>query len=360
MQSGKNFNLKTVFQRIFGSGKIPKIICTLGTTTDDVNVQKQMIRWGMAAVRLNTAYATILQYQQRIASVKKIADIPAILDLKGSQIRLLTNDRYHIETGEAFNVGFKTGDIAFNYDFFNEISPGEQILFENGTIRTVVAEKKNHYLVLQVLQAGEGHIRNHMAANVPGKIFRSVPLLTQKDIEVIDFAVKERIEYLAISFVRTMKDINNLREAILAASRKNSSKTPLPGIIIKIEDLTGVKNLPAIIKETQEQRQELLVMIGRGDMFVEAPKYRLPFIQKEIIQICHELNTQVIVATGLLESMQFNPEPTRSEVCDVANSVFDGADWLMLSAETSNSRYPAEAVKMLQNIIEECLKYAKR
>ncbi|MBI2626098.1 MAG: hypothetical protein HYW69_00705 [Candidatus Nealsonbacteria bacterium] len=348
--SGKGF--KGLWQKVIGANKGPKIICTLGTTTDDESVLRQMIEYGMAAARINTAYATIPEYKKRIEAVRRLAKIPIILDLKGSQIRLLTNNRYSIEPGEEFSVGFKAGDISFNYDFFEDISPGDIILFENGTIKTVVAEKKNRYLALRVIEAGEGRLRNHMGVNIPGKVFRNIPLLSEKDMEVIDFALKEKIEYLAISFVRKSEDVFNLADRLAGGNP--------PRIIIKIEDPVGAKNLQQIIRESRNRSIELIVMIGRGDLFVEAPKHRLPFIQKEIIKICKELSTEVIVATGLLESMQFNPYPTRSEVCDTANAVFDGADWLMLSAETSNSSYPAEAVKMLKSVIEGCQEYLKR
>lgn len=333
--------------------KIPKIICTLGTTTDDPFVLRQMIESGMAMARINTAYATIARYKQRIDLLRSIAEVPVILDLKGSQIRIFTGDRYRIGVGDEFPAGFKNGDIAFNHDFFEEVLPGDEILFENGTIRTIVAEKKNHYLVLKVIESGEGHLTNHMGANIPGRVFKSIPSLTEKDREVVEFAVKEKVEFLAVSFVRTSEDVSSLREMI---NEKKGDHKP-PEIIVKIEDPIGAANLETIIKELKDSEPELTVMIGRGDLFVEAPKNQLPFLQKKIIKVCGDFHIPVIAATGFLESMQYGPYPTRAEVCDVVNVILDGADFLMLSGETSNSQYPAEAVKTLQGIIGEYKKY---
>ena len=234
--SGTSF--KQIFRRVFGDGvEMPKIICTLGTTTDDEAVMRQMIKYGMAAARINTAYATIPEYKKRIDAVRQLAKIPIILDLKGSQIRLLTDDKYRIEPGDEFTVSFQGGPIAFNYDFYGEMSPGEQVLFENGTIRTLVAEKKNHLLVLRVIEAGEGHLRNHMGVNVPGRVFQGIPLLSGKDLEVIKFGIEEKVEYLAISFVRETEDALSLRYAIndllLGKAKANIPVNFKPKMIIK-------------------------------------------------------------------------------------------------------------------------------
>lgn len=337
---------------LFGkSFKPPKIICTIGTTTDDENILREMIKEGMACARINTAYVGIPEYKRRIDALRKIANLPVILDLKGSQIRVSTDDKYRIEQGDEFPVGFQKGAISFNYDFFDEILPGDVVLFENGTIKTIVAEKHQNgrYVTLGVLEAGEHHLTNRMGANIPNRIFKGIPLLTPKDKEVIDFALREKIEFLAISFVRSSQDVLNVKKIIEAGNSGHK-----PKIIAKIEDPIGFAALGSIIKES---KKDIMVMIGRGDLFVEAPQNALALIQKEIIKLCNKQGVSVIVATGLLESMQFNPHPTRSEVCDTANAVLDGADWLMLSAETSNSRYPAEAVKTLAGIIEECRKY---
>ncbi len=357
-RSFKLFREKKIPQR-----KIPRIMCTLGKTTDDIGVLAEMINSGMAAARINTAYATIPEYKQRIDVLRSlrgaISKIPVVLDLKGSQIRLVIEgsmpgkiNKFSIAAEDEFPIGFQKGLIAFNYNLSSDIMPGDQVLFENGTIRTIVAEKKEKYAKLKVIEAGEGYIRHGMGVNVPGKLFRNIPRLSPKDFEVIDFAFLENVEYIAISFVRESEDVFCVKREL----EKKSKGIILPKIIIKIEDPIGIKNLPTIINDARKEETELMVMIGRGDMFVESPKYMLGVFQKEIISVCKKNDTTVIVATGLLESMQFNRYPTRSEVCDVTNSVLDEPDWLMLSAETANSDYPVEAVKMLQSIINECEK----
>lgn len=344
--------------RFFRKRKSPLIMCTLGTTTDNNNVLAEMIDSGMAAARINTAYATIPEYKQRIDVLRRIAKIPVVLDLKGSQIRLVTDvsdsgkrNKYSINAGEEFVVGFQDGALSFNHNLTGMLSAGDQILFENGTVQTIVADKKEKYVKLKVIEAGEGYLKHSMGVNIPGKMLSGIPKLSKKDLEIINFAFSENIEYIAISFVRDSEDVFCVKSEF----EKNVGVLA-PKIIIKIEDPLGIKNLSSIINDARKKGIELSVMIARGDLFVETPKHKLAVLQKAMIDICKKFDVPVIVATGLLESMQFNRFPTRSEVCDVTNSVLDEPDWLMLSAETSNSRYPVEAVKMLQSIIKECEK----
>jgi pyruvate kinase len=331
---------------------IPKIVCTLGTTTDDPQILRAMKDAGMGLARINTAYASLDELRARVKEAHEVG-LLVMLDLKGPQLRVdCTTDRHDgkgevpvrfpIRQGEIICVGFQTGPVRFNHDFREDLDVGDLITFDNGTIRTRVvdgasrglAEPENAVL-LEVLEAGSGKMTPQMGANVPGKRL-SVPHLSERDLKVIDLGIEEKVENYALSFVRDASDVRALSEKV---------KEP---ICVKIEEQSGIDRLEEIV-----QAGATSVMIARGDLFVELPRTHLPRIQKDLIRRCKQLKVPSIVATGLLLSMQHNPMPARSEVSDVAAALSQGADSLMLSDETSNSKHPVEAVQVLAEMIRE-------
>lgn len=330
------------------------IICTLGTTTDDRSVLEDMIASGMSCARMNTAYASIGDYQKRLDLLRSVAHIPVMMDLKGPEARLISDRPYPIDKGTYVDIGFRDETISFNKDFYKDLVLKDDIYLENGTIHLKVRCKRDRQVRLEVIDPGEGEIRSGMGVNVPGR-YLDVERLSAKDYSVIDFAIQNHVEYLALSFVRDHQDILNLEQAI-ENIRDMYPGSIRPKMVAKIEDSYGIDNLDAIIKSAAEEGQELDVMAARGDLGVELPIEKLPFAQQQIIRTCKKHNTYVITATDLLGSMQYGYMPTRSEVCDVYNALNMGSDALMLSGETSNSRNPVGAVQMLHSIIE---KYEK-
>jgi pyruvate kinase len=337
---------------------LPRLIATLGTSTDDPEVLTRMRAAGLGLARINTAYASIDEQRARVRAAHAL-EIPVMLDLKGPQLRVdCTTDRsdaggnlvtvpvrYPIAKGEIICVGFNQGPVRFNHDFRDDLETGDLITFDNGTIRTRVVEAAAHNLeppqhgvLLEVLDPGGGKMSPQMGANVPGKIL-SVPHLSQRDEAAIEMGLEEKVEWFAMSFVRDAADIRVLEDKIGHAA-----------LIAKIEEQSGIDHLDEIVQATQ---REFAVMIARGDLFVELPRAHLPRIQRDLIRRCRELKTPSIVATGLLLSMQKSATPARSEVCDVAAALGDGADSLMLSDETSNSQYPVEAVATLAELLAE-------
>lgn len=356
----------------------PKIICTLGTTTDSIYELKKMIKYGMDCVRINTEYQTTQEYEKRINAVKEIKpDISLMIDIKGPQIRLETDAIYELkpEPGKnlnsiVFDVGFKDEPLHFNKDFYDDVKKFDKIYFENGTIKSFVREKYHDkaggkFLSLRLWDDGEGYLKNRMGVNVPGA-YLNVSRLTKRDYAAIEYSILNKADYIALSFVRDYDDISNLADVIEEKKKElkkvgwiDENYNHRFGIVAKMEDYHGIKNLEDIIDQSKQNNINLSVMVARGDLCVEFPYEQLPFIQKKIISMCNEKNIKVITATGLLDSMQYCNIPSRSELCDVVNAVLDGSDALMLSDETSNGKNPGEAVKMLKKLIDEAKKHYK-
>jgi pyruvate kinase len=333
----------------------PRIVCTLGKSTDDPVVLSRMRDAGMGLARINTAYATLDELRARVRLAHG-ARLPVMLDLKGPQLRVdCTTDRkdaegnvhtvpvrYPIARGEVICVGFGRGPVRFNHDFRDDLEIGDLITFDNGTIRTRVVDGEARGLaqpedavLLEVLEPGSGKMTPQMGANVPGKRL-SVPHLSERDLGALQMGIEERVEQYALSFVRDAADLGALAEKVSAP------------LCVKIEEQSGIDHLEEIVAAGAAS-----VMIARGDLFVELPRARLPRIQEDLIRRCRGLRVPSIVATGLLLSMQTHPTPARSEVADVAAALAAGADSLMLSDETSNSQHPVEAVRVLAELYAE-------
>ena len=324
-------NITTYGDMLF---KKTKIICTVGPVTFKKETIKKMYHSGMNGVRINTAYGNIAQYKSTIETVREIAEIPIIIDLKGPEVRLRTTQARTINTHDVLEVGFNGEEVCFNHDFYDEVTLNDVILFDNGKIKTKIVEKSNHKLSLCALSAGE--IEDGKGVNVPNKHL-SLQTLSKKDLEVLRFAKKLDVEYAALSFTRNAKDIEEL------------SKTHKfeGGIIAKIENNEGVQNAAEILEAATG------IMVARGDLGIEIEPEKVPLIQKSLIKQCNQRGKIVITATEMLESMIHQPSPTRAEVSDVANAILDGSDAVMLSGETAIGQYPIEAVDMMARIAHE-------
>ena len=289
----------------------------------------------MNGARINTAYGTLDQYAAIVETIRETADIPVIIDIKGPEIRLRATKSRVVKKDEVLEAGFDAEEISFNHDFYDGIDIGDEIYIDNGKIRTQVTEKKDRKLHLHVLNGGQ--ISGGKGVNIPGKQLK-LPTLLQRDLEILDFAKKHDIEYVALSFTRNVEDINNLR------SRSRGFKG---AVIAKIENHEGVKNFEEISDAVES------IMIARGDLGVEIQSEKVPLVQKSLTKICNQKGIPVAIATEMLESMIHRPTPTRAEVSDVANAILDGTDAIMLSGETSVGRYPAESVSTMSRIARE-------
>ncbi len=299
-----------------------------------------MIAAGMSGVRINTAYGNISQYERIVESVRKIGEIPIIVDIKGPEIRLKTKKRT-VHEGEIFEAGFKDQETSFNWDFHDKMTAGDFVLIDNGKIRTQVMEKTNEVLRLKVISGGE--IADGKGVNVLNKNLW-LPTLSEKDKEIIRFAEKFDIDYIALSFTRNAQDVGNLR---------SEARDYEGAVIAKIENREGIDAFEQILEVSDG------IMVARGDMGVEIEPEKVPLVQKSMIRSCNQKGKLVITATEMLESMIQQPLPTRAEVSDVANAILDGTDATMLSGETAVGKYPVESVAMMSRIAAETEKAAQ-
>jgi pyruvate kinase len=324
-----------------------KIICTIGPATSSYDMLEKLYHAGMNVVRLNMSHGDHESHKNVIKAIKTLNrkvgyTIPVLLDTQGPEIR--TGHRavdLNLKQGEEITVVVRGADdveessIHIDYeDLIETVRIGDKITVDNGLINLQVLSKEHFTMRCRVVDGGLLKGKRHV--NLPG-VRVNLPAITDKDREDILFGMEQEVDFIALSFVRSVDDILQLRELLGAKAKKIK-------IIAKIEDQEGVNNLSEIIAEADG------VMVARGDLGVEVPFYELPNIQRRIVRECAEAGKRVIVATHLLESMIENPMPTRAEVTDVANAVHEEVDAVMLSGETTIGKYPVKCVENLDKI----------
>jgi len=325
-----------------------KILATLGPASDSEQMLLQLIDAGVNAFRLNFSHGD-KEYFERLFNLihtvceKRQLPIPIVQDLQGPKIRIgqLEKPKIEIKPGDTIEITIDEvlGNekiISSSYkSLIKDASIGETILIDDGLIKLKVEKIKERSLICRIIEGGE--VKPKKGMNLPGMKL-STPSLTDEDKANLEFALKYRIDYVALSFVRSAEDIVELREWM------NERGYDKP-IIAKIEKPEAVENFEAILKVTDA------IMVARGDLGVEMDPQLVPVIQKRIIRRCNQVGKLVITATQMLESMITNPIPTRAEASDVANAVLDGTDVVMLSAETAAGAYPVKSVKMMHEIL---------
>ena len=332
--------------------KKTKIICTLSDNNCEVDFIRSLYENGMDVVRLNSAHASIEGAQKVVDNVRKVSDRIAILiDTKGPEIRLAAMDSsagFVLRQGERIDFINSTTVLCSREhlctnceSFVKDVPTGAHILIDDGSADLVVVDKNDDRLVCEAQNTAV--IKGRKSINVPG-VAIELPSLTDKDRMFIEWAIDADIEFVAHSFVRSCKDLAEIKEMI-------SSKDSHLKIISKIENQQGIDNLEDILNDCYG------VMIARGDLGVEIPAEKIPHIQKMLIEKCRARKKPVIVATQMLHSMIDNPRPTRAEVTDVANAIVQRADAIMLSGETAFGKYPVEAVKTMCTIAKESESY---
>jgi len=295
----------------------------------------------MNCARINTAYGDFDRYRLVVDNVRKVADVPIMVDLKGPEIRLRTDKELVVKKGEVLEAGFNGEAISFNHNFIDQMNVSDVIFIDNGRIRASVTGKTDGSL--RLLVENDGVIDDGKGINVPNKQL-TVPTLSSRDLKIIDFAKEQEVEFLALSFTRNAKDVANLKSA--AEGFKEA-------VVAKIENSEGITNFKEILKASEA------IMVARGDLGVEIEPERVPLVQKSLVRMCNQNGKTVVTATEMLESMMHQPNPTRAEVSDVANAILDGTDATMLSGETAVGEYPVESVAMMARIALEAEKAAK-
>ena len=331
--------------------KKTKIICTMGPNEDDRQVMMDLAKNGMDIARFNFSHGTHEEQKERLDRLKSVREeldmpIAALLDTKGPEIRtgLLKDGRkVLLEEGKPFTLTTKSieGDekiCHINYSGLAEdVSAGNRILIDDGLIELRVESVEGSEIHCVVINGGE--LGQRKGVNVPNVKIK-LPALPEKDKEDIWFGIEQGFDFIAASFVRNADAIIEIKQMLSVAGSNIK-------VIAKIENEEGIENLDAIIEASDG------IMVARGDLGVEIPAEKVPYLQKTIIRKCNEACKPVITATQMLDSMIRNPRPTRAEVTDVANAVYDGTDVVMLSGETAMGKYPVEALKMMVQIVME-------
>lgn len=324
-----------------------KIICTIGPATESIEMLEKLANAGMNVARLNMSHGDHFSHTKIIQAIqtlnKKLSHpIAILLDTQGPEIRTgdMAND-LHLNEGDTISIvargaeDVESTSIHINYDdLINDVNVGDMITVDNGLINLEVLSKKDRVMQVKVIDGGLLKSKRHV--NLPG-IRVNLPAITDKDRRDIEFGVQQGVDFIALSFVRQAEDIHELRELL-------GDKADKIKIVAKLEDQEAITNMVEIVAAADG------IMVARGDLGVEIPLEVLPRVQRRIIRTCAEMGKRVIVATHMLESMIENPIPTRAEVTDVANAVYEEADSIMLSGETTVGKYPVKCVEILDRI----------
>ncbi len=329
------------------NGKKTKIVCTIGPATESVEKLNALVLAGMNVMRLNFSHGDFAEHQGRVDNLKKVAEktgttIAVMQDLGGPKIRIGDFEKglITLKEGQVFTLTTEkiVGNekiVHVNYPLLpKEVKVGGYILLHDGKKKLQITDIKGNEVITKVLVGGE--IKSKRGVNLPGA-YLSMSSITEKDRKDLEFGLKNKVDFIALSFVRRPSDITELREILNARKSK-------AGIIAKIETPEALDNIDEIINLCDA------IMVARGDLAIEIPAEEVPLVQKMLISKCNAVGKPVITATQMLESMIKSPVATRAEVSDIANAIIDGTDAIMLSEETTLGDFPVEAVEMMTRI----------
>ncbi|MHA1988683.1 MAG: pyruvate kinase [Promethearchaeota archaeon] len=316
-----------------------KIIATLGPATYNEKKIKELVKKGVSIFRLKSSYYSKKQLEKEITRIGKITKAPLMIDLEGPELRIRCKQDYKFKRGSEFIVGFtKKDNISFNHDFYEQITMKHNFIFDKGIGHLRILKKKDRKLWLKTLNSIK--IKDGKGVNLKEKILETSPL-SDKDKELLKVINKKKLAYVAYSYVRRKEDIHNLK---LHLNKKTK-------IFSKIENKHALKNLKDITQLSDG------IIVARGDLAVETSLEKIPILQKKIISLANKYKKPVVVATELISSMVNNKTPTRAEVDDIENCVFEGADMLLLTDATAVGKYPILTVDTVSKIVKTAEKY---
>jgi pyruvate kinase len=331
-------------------------ICTIGPASNDKKVLTDLIHHGMTIARLNFSHGTHESHRSAIRLIKSLSEetghkIKLLGDLQGPKIRIgkVKDEKVILKSGQTFTllIDEVVGDnkqASVDYEgLVHDVKPENRILINDGAVELLVTNVEQRGVITTVKTGGE--ISSHKGVNLPG-VITSLPAITEKDKQDIEFLLQEEMDYIACSFIRRASHIKEVRNFI------ESKQGCTPQLVAKIETIEAVRNFQEICKETDA------VMIARGDLGVELPFQWIPLLQKAMISECNRMDTYVITATQMLQSMVETPLPTRAEVTDVFQAVMDGTNAVMLSAESASGHYPVQSIETLKLVSQfaECVR----
>lgn len=338
-----------------------KIVCTLGPATDDPKVMEALVLGGMDVARMNFSHGSHAEHGQRLALLRETCkrtgiSVPVLLDTKGPEIRTGSFKEKKAVLKDGQDIVITTRDIMCDTEYISvsygglsgDVSAGDRILIDDGLISLEVRKTEGTEIYCRVLNGGE--VSDKKSVNVPG-VPLGLPNMTEQDKSDILFGIENDYDFIAASFVRKSEDILDIRRLL------NGNGGEGINLIAKIENREGIDNLDEIIRAADG------IMVARGDLGVEIPVEEIPIAQKDMIRRCYRASKPVITATQMLDSMIRNPRPTRAEVNDVANAIYDGSSAIMLSGETASGKYPVESLQTMKNVAgltEKSIHYWKR
>jgi len=344
--------IKYMTKQLIDVSRQTKIVATIGTASESLDILTQLTKAGLNVARMNMSHGDHAEHGAKIDNVRTVnkslnSSVSILVDLAGPKIRIGDFDTEKVTLVEGKKIIFTTEKIVGNVNKVHinyaklpqELKKGNIIMLNDGKNKLIVEKIVGTEIFCKILVGGE--VRSRRGVNLPGA-YLSVSAITDKDKKDIDFALSKKAEFLGVSFVRTEKDILDLKK-ILA---KKCTSDYCPKIIAKIETEEAIENFTEILEQVDG------IMVARGDLAVEVPKEKVPALQKKIIKAANEAGKFVITATQMLASMQTSPVPSRAEVSDVANAIFDGTDAVMLSEESAVGMYPVLAVQTMREIAE--------
>ena len=328
-----------------------KIICTIGPSVDTYEQMVALAEAGMDVARLNFSHGDHAQHKKRIDLLKKVRHdlkkpLGIMLDSKGTEIRIRTKDNNTLSLAKDDEIKLiSKPDIDENNAIYvlpshvvEELKEGMKVLFDDGYIEAVVTKAEKTSAIVKILNPGQ--LKSFKKINIPhGGI--TLPAMSEEDVEDFIFGIEQDVDMIAASFIQSADNVLEIRKLL-----KNHGKSDIL-IISKIESVSGVKNFESILQVSDG------IMVARGDLGVELPLKEVPQLQKMMIKKCNQEGKVVVTATQMLESMMTNPRPTRAEVSDVANAIYDSTSCVMLSGETAAGKYPIECCQMMKAIVEE-------
>lgn len=337
--------------------KKTKIVCSIGPSSNEVEVMEQMANCGMNVARINFTHATLEERQKAVDSVREVRkrtghNIAILWDTKGPEFRsgMMENDKIELIKGNTVRIVKETvlgtsERFSVNHpEALNSLKPGDDFLLENAKMKLNVLSVEEDGVTCEIIDGG--FLGNKKSLSVPG-VDLDIPYVSEMDHEDIKYACEHGGEFLAISFVSTPENVLEVKEILKQYGREDLQ------IICKIENQLGIDNLPAILEQSDG------IMVARGDLGAEIPSEMLPIVQKRMIKMCRQAGKICIVATEMLETMMENSRPKRAETSDIANAVLDGTDAVMLSGETTVGKHPIETVAAMAKICETTEKFSE-
>ncbi len=337
--------------------KKTKIVCSIGPSSNEVEVMEQMANCGMNVARINFTHATLEERQKAVNSVREVRkrtghNIAILWDTKGPEFRsgMMENDKIELIKGNTVRIVKETvlgtsERFSVNHpEALNSLKPGDDFLLENAKMKLNVLSVEDDGVTCEIIDGG--FLGNKKSLSVPG-VDLDIPYVSEMDHEDIKYACEHGGEFLAISFVSTPENVLEVKEILKQYGREDLQ------IICKIENQLGIDNLPAILEQSDG------IMVARGDLGAEIPSEMLPIVQKRMIKMCRQAGKICIVATEMLETMMENSRPKRAETSDIANAVLDGTDAVMLSGETTVGKHPIETVSAMAKICETTEKFSE-